>query len=110
MLGGMPVADNRCMDSIIIYCRPRDGARTHTLRTWLEQQAAALSDLPEIERTTVVRLTGPGHEDGREYGWLLDCELADGASPPSDALGELMTDMRMVGFAPVIFMAQPQPA
>jgi hypothetical protein len=29
--------------------------------------------------------------------------------PPSDARRELLTDMRLVGLDPIIFMAQPRP-
>jgi hypothetical protein len=40
---------------------------------------------------------------------LLDCELVDVAGPPSDALRALLTDMRLVGFDPTIFMREPGP-
>jgi hypothetical protein len=101
--------DTGRMDSILIYCRPRANARAYTLRAWLEHQAAELSAGPGIRRTTVVDLTTPGTGGPREHGWLLDCELVDPASPPSDALRELLTDMRLVGFDSTIFMAQPGP-
>jgi len=39
---------------------------------------------------------------------LLDCQLADAAGPPHGALRELVTDMRLVGFDPIVLMAQPQ--
>ena len=101
--------DTARMDSILIYCRPRAHARTHTLRAWLEQQAAGLSAGPGIRRTTVVDLTTPSTGGPREHGWLLDCEVVDAAGPPSDALRELLTDMRLVGFDPTVFTAQPGP-
>ena len=81
----------------------------YTLRAWLEHQAAELSAGPGIRRTTVVDLTTPSTGGPREHGWLLDCELVDAAGPPSDALRELLTDMRLVGFDPIVFMAQPGP-
>ena len=62
-----------------------------------------------IRRTTVVDLTTPSTGGPREHGWLLDCELVDAAGPPSDALRELLTDMRLVGFDPTVFTAQPGP-
>ena len=34
----------------------------------------------------------------------------DAAGPPGDALRELLTDMRLVGFDPTVFVAQPGPA
>ena len=101
--------DTARMDSILIYCRPRANARTHTLRAWLEHRAAELSAGPGIRHTTVVRLTTPSADGRREHGYLLDCELVDTACPPGDTLRELLTDMRLVGFDPIIFMAQPQP-
>ena len=95
--------DTERMDSILIYCRPRANGRADTLRVWLEDQAAELSAGPGIRRTTVVDLTTPGTDGPLEHGWLLDCELVDVAGPPGDALGELLTDMRLVGFDPTIF-------
>jgi hypothetical protein len=103
------VVDTRRMDSILIYCRPRANARAYTLRAWLEHQAAELSAAPGIGRATVVDLTTPGTGGAREHGWLLDCELVDAAGSPSDALRELLTDMRLVGFDSTIFVAQPGP-
>jgi hypothetical protein len=107
MAAGTRAADTGRMASILIYCRPRNGTHAHTLRAWLERQAAALSARPEIGRSTVVGLTTAGPDGPREHGWLLDCELVDAACPPSAALRELLTDMRLVGFDPIIFMAQP---
>ena len=106
---GALAVDTARMDSILIYCRPRANARAHTLRAWLEHQAAELSAGPGIRHAAVVHLTTPSADGPREHGWLLDCELLDAACPPSDALRELLTDMRLVGFDPIIFMAQPQP-
>src|SRR5438067_1386153 len=44
------INDTGRMDSILIYCRPRDSGRGHTLRAWLARQAAELSARPEVER------------------------------------------------------------
>jgi hypothetical protein len=106
---GALAVDTGRMDSILIYCRPRASARAHTLRAWLEHQAAELSAGPGIGHTTVVHLTTPSADGPRKHGWLLDCELVDAACPPGVALRELLTDMRLVGFDPIIFTAQPQP-
>jgi hypothetical protein len=97
------------MGSILIYCRPRNRMRTDGLAGWLEHQAAKLSAQPETRCTTVVRLTTPRTGDQRDRGWLLDCELVDAECPPDDALRELLTDMRLVGFDPITLMARPQP-
>jgi hypothetical protein len=101
--------DTEGMDSILIYCRPRANGRAYTLRAWLEHQAAELSAGPGVLRTTVVDLTTPSTRGPREHGWLLDCELVDAAGPPGDALRGLLTDMRLVGFDPTVFTAQPGP-
>ena len=101
--------DTAGMDSILIYCRPRANGRAYTLRAWLEQQAAELSAGPDVARTTVVDLTTPSTGGPREHGWLLDCEMVYAVGPPSDALRELLTDMRLVGFDPTVFTARPGP-
>jgi hypothetical protein len=101
--------DTARMDSILIYCRPRASGRAYPLRAWLEHQADELSAGPGVLRATVVDLTTPSTGGPGEHGWLLDCELVDAAGPPSDALRELLTDMRLVGFDPTVFMARPGP-
>jgi hypothetical protein len=95
------------MDSILIHCRPRDSAYAHTLRAWLEQQAAGLSARPGIRRATIIDPATLAADDPHQHGWLLECQLVDPASPPSDALRELLTDMRLIGFDPIIFTARP---
>ena len=95
------------MDSILIHCRPRDSAYAHTLCTWLEQQAAGLSTRPGIRRARIIHRATLGADDPHQHGWLLECELVEAASPDSDALRELLTDMRLIGFDPIIFTVRP---
>jgi hypothetical protein len=92
------------MHVVLIYCRPGIETQTQTLRPWLEQQAAKLSAQPQVRRTAIVNLNAPGSDRG-DPGWLLECELDDDAGLPSDTLRELLTDMRLVGFHPVVFTA-----
>jgi hypothetical protein len=100
--------DTGRMDSILIYCRPRDNGRGHTLRAWLAHQAAELSARPEVERTAVVHLTTPDLNSPRDLGWLVECELANAGGVHADTLRELLTDMRLVGLEPVVFTREPQ--
>lgn len=93
------------MHSMLIYCRSSDATRTDTLGPWLEQQAAALCAQPGVQRATVVRLTGQTVDGPREQGWLVDCKLLDSAREPGSALGEMLTDMRLIGFDPTVFTA-----
>jgi hypothetical protein len=97
------------MDSILIYCRPRGDRRGHTLRAWLEHQAAELSTRPGVQRTVVVHLTSPDPSSPRDLGWVLECELTNAGSARAGALRELLTDMRLVGFDPTVFTARPGP-
>jgi hypothetical protein len=100
--------DTGRMDSILIYCRPRDNGRGHTLRGWLAHQAAELSARPGVERTAVVHLTTPDLNSPRDLGWLVECELANAGGAHADRLRELLTDMRLVGLEPVVFTREPQ--
>jgi hypothetical protein len=56
-----------------------------------------------------VRLTTPDRNSRRDLGWLLECELANGAAG-ADTVRELLTDMRLVGLEPVVFTRAPQTA
>jgi hypothetical protein len=76
--------DTGRMDSILIYCRPRDNGRGHTLRGWLAHQAAELSARPGVERTAVVHLTTPDLNSPRDLGWLVECELANAGGAHAD--------------------------
>jgi hypothetical protein len=100
--------DTGRMDSILIYCRPRDDGRWHMLRGWLAHQAAELSDRPGVERAGVVHLTTPDLNSPRDLGWLVDCELANAGGACTDTLRELLTDMRLVGLEPVVYTREPQ--
>jgi hypothetical protein len=95
------------MDSILVYCRPRSDA-TETLRAWLEQQAARLSADPDVRRTAVVRVAGRSRTDASN-GWLLECEFT-GANGTVERLRPLLTDMRLVGLQPTVFVAERQAA
>jgi hypothetical protein len=95
------------MRSILVYCRPRSDA-TETLRAWLEQQAAQLSTDPDVHRAAVVRVVGQSRTDPGS-GWLLECEFT-GANGTVEVLRPLLTDMRLVGLQPTVFLAERQPA
>ena|SRR5947207_8425270 len=102
------INDTGRMDSILIYCRPRDSGRGHTLRAWLARQAAELSARPEVERTAVVHLTTADPNSPRDLGWLVECALWNAGGTRADTLRELLTDMRLVGLEPVVFTREPQ--
>jgi hypothetical protein len=99
--------DACAMRSILVYCRPRSDA-TETLHPWLEQQAAQLSADPDVHRAAVVRVVGQSRIDAGS-GWLLECEFA-GANGTVELLRPLLTDMRLVGLQPTVFLAERQPA
>jgi hypothetical protein len=96
------------MDSILVYCRPPSEAGADTLRAWLEQQAARLSADPEVRRTAVARVAGQTGTDAGN-GWLLECEFTD-ANGAVARLRTLLTDMRLVGLQPTVFVAERQAA
>jgi hypothetical protein len=95
------------MDSILVYCRPRSDA-SETLHAWLEQQAARLSADPDVRRAAVVRVVGQSTTDVAN-GWLLECEFT-GANGTVELLRPLVTDMRLVGLEPTVFLAERRPA
>jgi hypothetical protein len=102
--------DTARMDSILIYCRPVGAAHRETLRAWIEHQATELAARPAIQRTALMHLSAPDASSRRNLGWLLECELTDAAGAPKDILRELLTDMRLIGLQPALFVAQPYAA
>jgi len=101
--------DTCVMNSILVYCRPRSDASAETLRTWLEQQAARLSGDPDVRRTAVARVAGQSGTDAGTGGWLLECDFT-GANGMVERLRPLLTDMRLVGLQPTVFVAELQAA
>jgi hypothetical protein len=99
--------DTCVMNSILVYCRSPSDASAETLRAWLEQEAARLSGDPDVRRTAVVRVAGQSGAD--TCGWLLECEFT-GANGTVELLRPLLTDMRLVGLQPTVFVAERQAA
>jgi hypothetical protein len=94
------------MNSILVYCRPPSQVTAETLRAWLEQQAARLSADPDVRRTAVVGLAGQSETDTGNV-WLFECEFT-GANGAVERLRPLLTDMRLVGLQPTVFVAERQ--
>jgi hypothetical protein len=104
-----PLTPDTCsMGSILLYCRPRSDASAETLRVWLEQQALRLSADPDVCRTAVVSIARQSSPDAGN-GWLLECEFI-GANGAVERLRPLVTDMRLVGLQPTVFVSEPQAA
>jgi hypothetical protein len=100
--------DTCVMNSILVYCRPSSDASAEALRAWLEQQASRLSAKPDVRRTAIVRVAGESRTD-EGNGWLLECEFT-GADGAVEGLRPLLTDMRLVGLQPTLFVADRQAA
>jgi hypothetical protein len=102
-----PLTLDTCgMGSILVYCRPRSEASAETLRVWLEQQALRLSADPDVRRTAVAGVASQSSTDAGN-GWLLECEFT-GANGAVERLRPLLTDMRLVGLQPTVFVSEPQ--
>jgi hypothetical protein len=100
------VLDTCVMNSILVYCRPSSDASAETLRAWLEQQAARLSGDPDVRRTAVARVAAQS-ATATGNGWLLECEFS-AANGAVERLRPLLTDMRLVGLQPTVFVAERQ--
>jgi hypothetical protein len=96
------------MNSILVYCRPASDAHAETLRAWLEQQAARLSADPDVCCTAIIKVAGQAGTDTAN-GWLLECEFT-GANGSVKRLRPLLTDMRLVGLRPTVFVVERQAA
>jgi hypothetical protein len=100
--------DTCVMNSILVYCRSPSDTSAEPLRAWLDQQAARLSADPDVRRTAVVCVAGQSSTDTGN-GWLLECEFT-GANGAAERLRPLLTDMRLVGLQPTVFVAEHQAA
>jgi hypothetical protein len=96
--------DTGRMNSILIYCRPRGDGHGETLSAWIEHQATQLCLRPGFDHVAVMRLATTNPRG--DLGWLLDCKLTQSAGAPSDIVRELLTDMRLVGLQPALFLPQ----
>jgi hypothetical protein len=94
------------MASILIRCTGETDVPADALAGWLEPQ---LSRIDNEVRVTALRLASVEHVDeftGHPAGWLVEFDVAGGhLEHAEDFLAEILSDMRLLGLRPAVFIA-----
>lgn len=86
------------VSQILVRCRSRTELPVEEFRSWLERRP----DAARPARLTVVRPDAP---DGAT--WLVEVDVGDRPVEPLDRdVGELVTDLRLLGLDPAVFVPQ----
>jgi hypothetical protein len=84
--------------------------RAEEARSWLEQEIAAILQPDGLQRAKLTRLDVPSSGHGG-FDWLLELQAAPGADEsPRGALAAMVGDLRLLGMAPLIAVADDQNA
>jgi hypothetical protein len=91
------------MASILIRCTGGTDIPADALADWLEPQ---VSRIDNKVRVTALRLEHVDDFSGHPAGWLVELDVADGdLAHAEDSLAEILTDMRLLGLRPAVFLA-----
>lgn len=94
------------MASILIRCTGGTDIPADALAGWLEPQ---LSRIDDDVCVTALRLASVEHVDefiGHPTGWLVELDVAGGhLKRAEDFLAEILSDMRLLGLRPAVFIA-----
>jgi hypothetical protein len=94
------------MASILIRCTGGTDIPADALAGWLEPQLARIDGKV---RVTALRLASVEYVEGcsaHPAGWLFELDVSDGDLPDAeDLLAEILSDMRLLGLRPAVFIA-----
>ncbi len=91
------------MASILIRCTGGSDIPADALADWLEPQ---LSRIDNKIRVTALKLEHVDDFSGHPAGWLVELDAADGdLAHAEDFLAEILSDMRLLGLRPAVFIA-----
>ena len=101
-------AQNVAVARLMVLCRhPYHLARADA-EAWFRQELEAVLQRDELSGATLTRLSDPSPQWTRTFDWLIEFRLDGPASIAlgrGGACGELLADLRLVGTAPSVALA-----
>ncbi len=79
-------------------------------RAWLRQEVDALLVHEELEAARLTRLGSATSQPHGGFDWLLELSVERNAGNPGAAIGELVADLRLLGMAPTVAVADDRNA
>jgi hypothetical protein len=94
---------------LLVLCRHPYHLRRQGGQAWLRQELEAVLRRDELKRATLTRLRNPSWQSSSSCDWLVEFQLETGsistAMPRGGALAELVADLRLLGMAPTVALA-----
>jgi hypothetical protein len=94
---------------LLVLCRHPYHLRRQEAQAWLSQEVETVLRRDELQRATLTRLQSPSSQSSGSCEWLVEFQLGIGASPTAmsrgGALAELVADLRLLGMAPMVVLA-----
>jgi hypothetical protein len=101
------------MPRLLVLCRHPYHLPGKDAEAWLRQQLEAALRRDELGGATLTRLANPSAQWTRSFDWLIEFRLnglASTALGRGGACGELLADLRMLGMAPAVALADDRVA
>ena len=94
------------MQRLLVLFHDPHHLRTAEARAWLEREVADTLRRADIRRARLTRLGGAVPHSAGGFDWLLELRVApELRSNPRSVVGELVADLRLLGMAPMVALA-----
>jgi hypothetical protein len=77
---------------------------------WLQKELEAVLRLDELEAARLTRLGAAGAQPRGGFDWLLEFNIDRAAGHPRSAIRDLVADLRLLGMAPMVALADERDA
>jgi hypothetical protein len=107
-------SDDVFVPRLLVLCRQPQHLPREEAEVWLRQELDSVLNRDRMDWTTLTRLASPPPAQWtRAFDWLIEFRFADRASTalgPAAACVELVADLRLLGMAPTVVLAEDQVA
>jgi hypothetical protein len=94
---------------VLVLCRHPYHLRRQEAQAWLSQEVETVLRRDELQRARLTTLRSPFSQSSTSRDWLVEFQLHAGASSRAmsrgGALAELVADLRLLGMAPMVALA-----
>jgi hypothetical protein len=99
---------------LLVLCRHPYHLHRREAQAWLSEQVETVLHRDELQVATLTQLRSPSSQSSSGGDWLVEFQLHTGASSMAlsrgGALAELVADLRLLGMAPMVALADESEA
>ena len=97
------------MPRLLVSCRQPYHLRREDAQEWLTREFEAVLRRDDLQAARLTRLRDPSSQSSSTCEWLVEFRLETAASSRAlvrgAAFGELVADLRLLGMAPIVVVA-----